>query len=206
MRYFYFIVIIFLLFSCQSAKINESYEKVAIIPVDGKEIKDSKRVKKTIESYYQVKVEMLPPINLPKSVYWNESDTLRPSEVNAFVKENYKATSYNKYIALTESPLQLSRSNEWWIINGFIRGLGTVNGNNCIISTFKIKKESNGDKKTYHNLLSKVTRHELGHNYGLNHCSNEQCVMVSGIEPEIIYAAKNVLCDSCSKILKPVLK
>jgi archaemetzincin len=49
-----------------------------------------------------------------------------------------------------------------------ILGVGYANGN-ALVSTFRMR----GDEV----LLSKITVHELGHLFGLPHCSNASCVM-----------------------------
>lgn len=79
-----------------------------------------------------------------------------------------------------------------------IIGLGYRPGSTCVVSTFRIKKNVSEQKLLER--LEKVSIHEVGHNLGLDHCTNDKkCLMndknglVSQIDFEKIW-----LCDKCN--------
>jgi archaemetzincin len=80
-----------------------------------------------------------------------------------------------------------------------IIGLGYRPGKTCVVSTFRIKR--NVSEKKMMERLEKVSIHEVGHNLGLDHCTNDKkCLMndVNGTVTQIDFE-KVWLCDKCSK-------
>jgi predicted Zn-dependent protease len=189
------IVILFgitVLMSSSSVKEQASFA-VALVKVDGRSIKELKEVKKYIRDYYMCDVAILNPITLTKECFKNSQDTLLPLNVLDHISTLFKDGKHFKYIAITEKPLYFSQKYK------SIRGQGTLNGMSCIVSTYKIKDESNGNTKLYKNFLIKVSRHELGHTLGLDHCeSDPKCFMIGGTVAEKFYAANTTLCKNCN--------
>ena len=74
-------------------------------------------------------------------------------------------------------------------------GLGYRPGESCVVSTFRIK---NVKRQKLVERFQKICIHEIGHNLGLKHCPNENCVMRDAAES--IKTIDNVqlnLCESC---------
>jgi len=79
-----------------------------------------------------------------------------------------------------------------------IIGLGFRPGKTCVVSTFRIKKGVS--EKKMMERLEKVSIHEVGHNLGLDHCTNDKkCLMndVNGTVTQIDFE-KIWLCDKCN--------
>ncbi|MEW6069703.1 MAG: archaemetzincin family Zn-dependent metalloprotease [Candidatus Thermoplasmatota archaeon] len=56
----------------------------------------------------------------------------------------------------------------------FIFGQAELSGRTCVISTYRLEHE---DREIFVARMVKEAVHELGHIFGLEHCSNELCVM-----------------------------
>lgn len=150
-------------------------------------------VKKTLESFYGAKV-------IIKSRIEFSNDILSPS------KSRYDAskilTKYNSnevLLILTEKDITHKKGTnpEWGIF-----GLGFCPGKTCVISTFRLSKNVTQDKMIER--LTKVAVHEIGHNMGLDHCTNsEKCLMndargtIKQVDGEKIW-----FCDKCKNSLK----
>ena len=165
--------------------------------MDGKGLRETGLIKKNIRSYYNCEVHELTPILISDELLKKGKDTIRAGSLLRYLRKKFRNSKFDKIIALTEKPLYLSD------LNPSIRGLGTKGGKTAVMSTYKIKNESNGDKKFYKSLLMKVSRHEIGHTLGLGHCLNQsECVMTSGVDPEKFYSIKPTLCDSCHNLIQ----
>jgi len=61
----------------------------------------------------------------------------------------------------------------------FVFGLAEINGKYALISLFRLNPKLYGIKndKLFIERIAKEGLHELGHTFGLEHCSNRRCVM-----------------------------
>ena len=80
-----------------------------------------------------------------------------------------------------------------------IFGLAFLEGESCVISSFRLNKLNN----LFYLRLSKVAVHEIGHTIGLYHCeSSEKCFMTSAKgKLKTIDKEELKLCDNCRKII-----
>ena len=83
-----------------------------------------------------------------------------------------------------------------------IFGLGLRPGKTCVISTFRLKRGVS-KQKTFER-LEKVALHEIGHNLGLNHCTNNKECMMSDAKGTIkqVDNEKVWFCEKCMKQIK----
>ncbi len=150
-------------------------------------------VKKTLESFYGVKA-------IIKSRLEFSDDILSPSKTRYDAsKILHKYNSNDVLLILTEKDIthKKGKNPEWGIF-----GLGFCPGKTCVISTFRLYKNANQDKMIER--LSKVAVHEIGHNMGLGHCTNDdKCLMndaggtIKQVDNERIW-----FCDRCKNLLK----
>jgi archaemetzincin len=82
----------------------------------------------------------------------------------------------------------------------FIFGQALLNGRSGIASLYRLKNELYGieNNEDLHLLrFKKVIIHELGHTFGLKHCHNLECVMISSTYVEDIDQKSFRLCANC---------
>lgn len=80
-----------------------------------------------------------------------------------------------------------------------IMGLGFMPGHACIVSDYRLHRHPQTEAQLNNRLL-KVALHELGHNFGLPHCANQQCIMVDAEGKDKIDSQKG-FCDACAQAL-----
>jgi archaemetzincin len=78
-----------------------------------------------------------------------------------------------------------------------IFGYGYVSGNSCVISDYRLRSN---DPELLNNRLRKIIIHEIGHNLGLPHCSDDTCIMFEGDIPTLDKCNGNY-CNKCRRIL-----
>ena len=74
-----------------------------------------------------------------------------------------------------------------------IQGLGSIGKYQCLVSDFRIKNKND---------LWKITLHEIGHAYGLNHCPNNSCIM-QDCKGKPNWKNKKWFCNYCDSIWNP---
>jgi archaemetzincin len=86
----------------------------------------------------------------------------------------------------------------------FIFGQAILNGNSGIASLYRLRNEHYGmpqDEELLISRLKKIIIHELGHTFGLLHCHNPTCVMLSSTYVEDIDQKTQKLCTKCKKLV-----
>jgi len=84
-----------------------------------------------------------------------------------------------------------------------IFGLGEMPGNSCIISTYRLSYDSIDQLA---DRLTKTVLHELGHNFGLDHCSTVGCLMEADDYGDKIDTEGKWFCKKCQDKLSLVAK
>ena len=86
----------------------------------------------------------------------------------------------------------------------YIFGQAYLNGRTGIVSLYRLRNELYGMEPNNESLylrLKKVVIHELGHTFGLKHCHNPSCVMLSSTYMEDIDQKEAELCINCRREL-----
>lgn len=86
----------------------------------------------------------------------------------------------------------------------YIFGQAFLNGKAGIVSVYRFSNERYGmkpDKKLLAERLRKEVIHELGHMFGLVHCTDPECVMRSGSYVEDIDQKNHKLCTKCRAMI-----
>jgi len=160
----------------------------------------------TIERVYNCKVSVLPSMPLPESAFINvKSPRYRADTIIAFLRRTIP-DSFDHVIGLTHKDISTTKKDasgkmkepaykyaDWGIL-----GLGYRPGQSCVVSTFRMKATS---KAKEIDRFKKVCMHELGHNFGLPHCTADAtCVMRDAAETvKTVDEVKLKLCASCSR-------
>jgi archaemetzincin len=84
-----------------------------------------------------------------------------------------KPKGYSKYLGIVDVDLYARGLN-------FVFGEAVLNGEDAIISLYRLRPEFYGDLRDNDLLRTRTVKeavHELGHTFGLTHCENPECVM-----------------------------
>jgi len=82
----------------------------------------------------------------------------------------------------------------------YIFGQAFLKGRSGIASIYRLSNERYGIKKDQTIFIDRIRKeviHELGHTFGLIHCSNPTCVMRSSTYVEDIDQKNHLLCQKC---------
>jgi len=152
--------------------------------------------KKEIESFYSVKCRILPAIQLPGMSYYPPRNRYRADSLLDFL-ETYKPGNINFIVGLTAEDISCTKEPH---ADYGIFGLGFMPGHSCVISTYRLGKNVSHAKLKER--LTKVVLHELGHNFGLDHCSTLNCLMEdAGGTIKSVDREQKAVCSKCSEYL-----
>jgi len=143
-----------------------------------------------VQEVYKNLIKMYPkvvinkPIKLPKSA--SVGGRYRSDTLLKYLRSSVMPG--NKIIGLTDKDItcQHRGSNDWGVF-----GYGDMPGSACVASPYRLNKANKA------NQLYKTAVHELGHNFGLNHCPNAGCIMADAKGKNNI-DNENSFCSKCS--------
>jgi archaemetzincin len=153
-----------------------------------------------IRDTFGVDVKMLPTGKLPVSSWYMPTKRYKADTILQYLKP--MVANNNTYVlAVTGKDIATNKNNNpYW----GIMGLGFCPGHCCVISDYRLQKHPQTQRELNIRLL-KVALHELGHNFGLQHCLIESCLMVDAQGKDKL-DGENAFCSACRKKLSLFLK
>ncbi len=188
------ILLVFVLLVLTASFINTKPKTIYIQPLGNVNQEYVNYIKKSVENFYGYSCIIKPKLSLTKDIL---AASKTRYEAGKILK---KYNSKQNLLLITEKDIAHRKSSnfpEWGIF-----GLGYRPGTSCVISTFRLKK--NVSKAKLLDRLKKVALHEIGHNLGLEHCTNnKECMMTSASETiKQVDREKIWFCSKCWKQIR----
>lgn len=192
--------------SCKNSS-DSAHKTVLLQPYKGFSSALVDSIKASIGTTYGFRVVIADETALPSTAFVNSKSpryradsllkyqlTIKPDSIDFIVGLTHKDVSTTKKDKNGNILQPESKYADWGIF-----GLGYRPGKSCIVSTYRL---GTSDKKLQINRLKKVCNHEIGHNLGLPHCTeNDSCVMRDAAESiKTIDNVKEILCNSCKEL------
>ncbi len=182
---------------------GSSPKNIAVQPMGNFPVHLTDTVKNTLHRVYGFPVHVLSNKEIPEHTFTKvKSPRYRADQLIRFLKDEQPDS-----VAYTIGLLQKDISTTKRDANGEVKkpaykykdwgvfGLGYRPGPSCVVSTFRFK---NREPSKFISRLKKISVHEIGHNLGLPHCPNKQCVMTDAAESiNTIDQVKLELCKEC---------
>ena len=197
------ICIFFLLFSCQTqqkkaiqAAVTKPKPIILFQPLAFSDAFTLERIKDSVEKIYDVTVSIQPNTSLPDTLFYKPRNRYRAEKIIHWLQMQMP-DSARTIVGITSMDVSTTKGE---IYDYGVMGLGYKPGRACVVSTFRPAKTAKGKNHLQQRLL-KLVIHEMGHNFGLPHCSNEECFMVDA-EGQMKLDKERYLCTNCKNHLK----
>ncbi len=162
--------------------------RLSIIPFGDVDTKDIFHLAEEL-AFLPLAIDSRDPIAIPENAF----DVKRNQYLSSTFLDIIKGLARDKVLGVTNVDLYIPRLN-------YIFGQAEVNGKAAVISLFRLKFDA--DERKFKDRVVKEAVHELGHTFGLDHCSNSKCVMhFSNCLADTDFKGKRY-CKECEKLLR----
>jgi len=208
-RYLFFFLIILLSFACHK---KQELKIIGVIVLNDFDETNISYIVNNIESYYNCTCKLLNPIQIPSNCITTvKTERYRADSIIRYLV-SIKPESVDYILGLTNENISNTKRDlngkvkypESYFCDISIFGLGFCPGKSCVVSSFNFK---NANINLVKARLQKITIHELGHNFGLPHCKNENCVIQdAGETVKILDESDTKLCQKCCKKINNMIR
>jgi len=188
----------FLLVLCGLASAARGERRVIYIQPLGEALPDADvaLARQALIAFYALPVQVLPRADLPQQAYYAPRRRYRAERLLDFLGPRLPGDGL-RILGLTSTDISTTkgRFSDWGVL-----GLATLDGRACVISAFRCHKKASS---TLHARirLAKVAVHEVGHNFGLEHCPTRSCLMEDARGKVSTTDREHDLCARCRQEL-----
>lgn len=156
------------------------------------------QAKKEMEGFYNAEVFDLGEKPLPKLAYYPPRNRYRADKLIEWLLE-IRPDSVDFILGLTASDISHTKGE---IEDYGIMGLAYRPGRSGVVSTFRVGKGARNQAQL-RDRFSKLVLHELGHNFGIEHCAHSQhCLMRDAYGTvKTLDSEQKILCENCRERL-----
>lgn len=119
-------------------------------------------------------------------------DIFKPQDMDDSFYRNYNHI-YEKVLLVTDGDIFAPQTT-------FVYGLAHIKLGVSVISTYRLKNEFYGRHSDDNALIDRMVTegaHEIGHLYGLEHCSNPGCIMYCPTNLDDLIRKRKYFCGKC---------
>jgi archaemetzincin len=201
-----FLLFILLCLCCQPKLHRQS--AIIVVPLGEVSTQVVDSVQAFLGKAYGIAPQIITPVALPKHAFvTTKTPRYRADSLLVYLNEIRKCEEADFAFGITAVDISTTKRNKGGSIkephykyaDWGIMGLAYRPGRAAIVSTFRL----NTNHHSFYTRLQKVSIHELGHNLGLPHCQNIQCVMTDAAESvKTIDHCLATFCTRCRQVLR----
>lgn len=167
---------------------------IGLLPYKGFDTSLLGFIKDETERFYRCKMVLLKPVAIPSFAFYAPRNRYKADSLLQF-ERGLITKGLDAIAGLTNKDISTAKNEipDWGVF-----GLGMCPGPACVISTYRLQKASRSMIQLKERVI-KVVLHEIGHNLGLPHCSNNAECLMTDADGTIkqVDKEKKWLCVSC---------
>lgn len=174
---------------------NGHAARIAVLPLGAFPAAKAHDVARALESKLNVEATVLRAGRPPQEAYSPARKRYRADTLLKFLSRS-KPRDFDRIIGLASVDISTTKGKvkDWGIF-----GLGYLGGLACVVSTHRLGRRTSGvgaDER-----LRRVSIHEVGHTFGLDHCPTPKCIMADAMGSIRSVDAGTGFCAHCRKKL-----
>jgi len=172
-------------------------KKVCIIPIGTIEKEILRYTQKKLEERFNVEVDIGKQLEAPVYAYYKKKKQYYSTKILKRIHK-LKLAEYDRILGITDVDLYVPERT-------FVFGEADIRKKVAVISLTRLRQKFYGLPENLTLFKKRIiieAVHELGHTYGLRHCSNNNCVMFLSNTLSDTDHKGAVLCNNCKTIME----
>lgn len=170
--------------------------ELCLVPVGALTSRALDWIETAAAEWFPLPIRRLPPLSIPDSAYDAKRRQYLSVEIMKMLAQRSPGEAF-RILGITEVDLAIPMLS-------FLFGQAQFEGPVAVVSLCRLRQEFYG-LSAEENLLRERTvkeaLHELGHTFGLVHCSVSSCAMSLATHIELVDAKEERFCDQCGSHL-----
>jgi archaemetzincin len=174
-------------------------KRITLLPVGEIEEDLLQWLERSLKKVFKIEIGCCAVMKFPRDAYNPVRDQYLAAIILMRMRKCLSPEEHEKVLGITERDLYADDMN-------FIFGQAEMPGNVAVISLARLRPSFYGypeRPKIIKQRMLKEAVHELGHAWGLKHCSNPFCVMHFSLSLKDTDKKDHNFCSSCRSRLKP---
>jgi archaemetzincin len=149
-------------------------------------------VENAASEWYPLPIRRLPALAVPETAYDPKRKQYQSVEIMKMLAQAAPSDAY-RILGVADVDLAIPMLS-------FLFGQAQLDGRIALVSLCRLHQEFYGlpaDEQTLRERTSKEVLHELGHTFGLVHCSDPRCVMSLATHIGLVDAKGEKYCERC---------
>jgi archaemetzincin len=149
-------------------------------------------IENTVSEWYPLPIRRLPDVSIPEAAYDPMRKQYQSVEIMKALAQVTPSDAH-RVLGVTDVDLAIPMLS-------FLFGQAQLDGRIAVLSLCRLRQEFYGlpaDEQALHERITKEALHELGHTFGLVHCSDSKCVMSLATHIGLVDSKEAKYCGRC---------